>query len=600
MIHPKIAEITARIAERSKESRSAYLQQMDVAFLEGVHRSTLSCGNLAHGFAACNSHDKKELAADITPNLGILTAYNDMLSAHQVYEDYPKDIKKYANQFNAVAQVAGGVPAMCDGVTQGQPGMELSLYSRDVIALSSAVGLAHNMFDGVLCLGICDKIVPGLLMGALRFGHLPTIFIPGGPMPSGINNEEKSQIRQAFAEGKIGRDELLKGEADSYHSPGTCTFYGTANSNQMLMEIMGLHLPGSSFVNPHTELRALLNKEAVKTMVENIKIGKERSLASILDEKTVVNGIIGLLATGGSTNHTIHLIAIARAAGIIINWDDMSELSAVIPLITRMYPNGAADVNHFHAAGGMGFVIHTLLENQLLHEDVHTIIGKGLWQYTKEPRIQNGEIIWVEGAKASLNTSIVRPATEPFTADGGIKLLKGNLGRSVIKTAAVEPQHRIVEAPAIVFQEQEDLISAFKRGELDKDFIAVVPFQGPKFNGMPELHSLTPTLTVLQKKGFKVGLVTDGRMSGASGKVPAAIHLTPEAHDGGLISKIQTGDIIRLDSENGTLEVLNESDVTARPTISKANNQHFAFGRELFANLRASVSQSETGASFIV
>ncbi len=599
MIHPKIAEITKRITERSKSTRQNYLDQIESAYLDGVHRSTLNCGNLAHGFAACNQHDKAALAADFVPNLGIITAYNDMLSAHQVYEDYPKAIKKYANAFGAVAQVAGGVPAMCDGVTQGQPGMELSLYSRDVIALSSAIGLTHNMFDAALYLGICDKIVPGLLMSALRFGHLPAVFMPGGPMPSGISNEEKSAIRQAYAEGKIGREELLKGESDSYHSPGTCTFYGTANSNQMLMEIMGLHLPGSSFVNPNTPLRDLLNKEAVKIAVENVKIGKERSLAYLFNEKTVVNGIIGLLATGGSTNHTIHLIAIARAAGIIINWDDMSDLSAVVPLITRMYPNGAADVNHFHAAGGMGFVIRTLLDNQLLHEDVQTIIGKGLRQYTQEPKIKDGELIWEEGATASLNTSIIRAANEPFTSDGGIKLLKGNLGRAVIKTAAVAPEHRIVEAPAIVFYEQADLIAAFKRGELNKDFIAVVPFQGPKFNGMPELHSLTPTLTVLQKKGFQVGLVTDGRMSGASGKVPAAIHLTPEAHDGGLISKIQTGDLIRLDSENGVIEVLNEASIIARPQIQKDNNQ-FKFGRELFARLRSGVSQSEEGASFIV
>lgn len=599
MIHPKIAEITERITERSKNTRQNYLNQIDAAYLDGVHRSTLNCGNLAHGFAACNQHDKAALAADFVPNLGIITAYNDMLSAHQVYEDYPKAIKKYANAFGAVAQVAGGVPAMCDGVTQGQPGMELSLYSRDVIALSSAIGLTHNMFDAALYLGICDKIVPGLLMSALRFGHLPAVFLPGGPMPSGISNEEKSAIRQAYAEGKIGREELLKGESDSYHSPGTCTFYGTANSNQMLMEIMGLHLPGSSFVNPNTPLRDLLNKEAVKIAVENVKIGKERSLANLFNEKTVVNGIIGLLATGGSTNHTIHLIAIARAAGIIINWDDMSDLSAVVPLITRMYPNGAADVNHFHAAGGMGFVIRTLLDNQLLHEDVQTIIGKGLRQYTKEPKIKDGELIWEEGATTSLNTSIIRAANEPFTSDGGIKLLKGNLGRAVIKTAAVAPEHRIVEAPAIVFYEQADLISAFKRGELNKDFIAVVPFQGPKFNGMPELHSLTPTLTVLQKKGFQVGLVTDGRMSGASGKVPAAIHLTPEAHDGGLISKIQTGDLIRLDSENGVIEVLNEASIITRPQIQKDNSQ-FKFGRELFARLRSGVSQSEEGASFIV
>jgi phosphogluconate dehydratase len=599
MIHPKIAEITKRITERSKSTRQNYLDQIEAAYLDGVHRSTLNCGNLAHGFAACNQHDKAALAADFVPNLGIITAYNDMLSAHQVYEDYPKAIKKYANAFGAVAQVAGGVPAMCDGVTQGQPGMELSLYSRDVIALSSAIGLTHNMFDAALYLGICDKIVPGLLMSALRFGHLPAVFMPGGPMPSGISNEEKSAIRQAYAEGKIGREELLKGESDSYHSPGTCTFYGTANSNQMLMEIMGLHLPGSSFVNPNTPLRDLLNKEAVKIAVENVKIGKERSLANLFNEKTVVNGIIGLLATGGSTNHTIHLIAIARAAGIIINWDDMSDLSAVVPLITRMYPNGAADVNHFHAAGGMGFVIRTLLDNQLLHEDVQTIIGKGLRQYTQEPKIKDGELIWEEGATASLNTSIIRAANEPFTSDGGIKLLKGNLGRAVIKTAAVAPEHRIVEAPAIVFYEQADLIAAFKRGELNKDFIAVVPFQGPKFNGMPELHSLTPTLTVLQKKGFQVGLVTDGRMSGASGKVPAAIHLTPEAHDSGLISKIQTGDLIRLDSENGVIEVLNEASIIARPQIQKDNNQ-FKFGRELFARLRSGVSQSEEGASFIV
>ena len=599
MIHPIIAQLTERIRERSKETRQAYLAQIDAAYLGGVHRSTLNCGNLAHGFAACNQHDKTALAADIVPNLGIITAYNDMLSAHQVYEDYPKAIKQYANEFGAVAQVAGGVPAMCDGVTQGQPGMELSLYSRDVIALSSAIGLTHNMFDAALYLGICDKIVPGLLMSALRFGHLPAVFMPGGPMPSGISNEEKSQIRQAYAEGKIGREELLKGESDSYHSPGTCTFYGTANSNQMLMEIMGLHLPGSSFVNPNTQLRDLLNKEAVKVAIQNVRLGKEGSLANLFDEKTVVNGIIGLLATGGSTNHTIHLIAIARAAGIIINWDDMSDLSAIVPLITRMYPNGAADVNHFHAAGGMGFVIRTLLDNNLLHEDVQTIIGKGMRAYTQEPKIQNGTLVWQEGATQSLNLSVIRPASEPFTADGGIKLLKGNLGRAVIKTAAVAPEHRVVEAPAIVFYEQADLIAAFKRGELDKDFIAVVPFQGPKFNGMPELHSLTPTLTILQKKGYKVGLVTDGRMSGASGKVPAAIHLTPEAYDGGLISKIQTGDLIRLDSEHGIIEVLNGSDVAQRAAIQKDNSQ-FHFGRELFAKLRAGVSMSEEGASFII
>lgn len=599
MIHPEIAKITKRITDRSKETRQLYLTQIEAAYQEGVHRSTLQCGNLAHGFAACNQNDKAALAADMVPNLGIITAYNDMLSAHQVYEDYPKIIKQFANEFGAVAQVAGGVPAMCDGVTQGQPGMELSLFSRDVIALSAAIGLSHNMFDAALYLGICDKIIPGLLISALRFGHLPAVFMPGGPMPSGISNEEKSQIRQAYAEGKISREELLKGESDSYHSAGTCTFYGTANSNQMLMEIMGLHLPGSSFVNPNTPLRHLLNKEAVRVAIEHVKLGKESSLANLFNEKTIVNGIIGLLATGGSTNHTIHLIAIARAAGILINWDDMSDLSAVIPLITRMYPNGAADVNHFHAAGGMSFVIKTLLDNKLLHEDVQTIIGKGLSAYTTEPKIKDGGLVWEAGAAASLNLSIIRPAEEPFTADGGIKLLNGNLGRAVIKTAAVAQEHRVVEAPAIVFYEQTELIAAFKRGELDKDFIAVIPFQGPKFNGMPELHSLTPTLTILQKKGFKVGLVTDGRMSGASGKVPAAIHLTPEAYDGGLISKIQTGDVICLDSLNGLIAVRNEGAVVNRPQIKKDNKQ-FKFGRELFSNLRAGVSQSEEGASFIV
>jgi phosphogluconate dehydratase len=488
---------------------------------------------------------------------------------------------------------------MCDGVTQGQPGMELSLYSRDVIAMSTAIGLSHNMFDATLCLGICDKIVPGQMIGALRFGHLPTVFLPGGPMPSGISNEEKGRIRQLFAEGKIGREELLKGESDSYHSPGTCTFYGTANSNQMLMEIMGMQLPGSSFVNPGTELRDLLNEEAVKVAIENTSIGFEGSIANIIDEKVIVNGIIGLLATGGSTNHTIHLIAIARAAGIIINWDDMSDLSDVVPLLTRMYPNGAADVNHFHASGGMGFVIRTLLENGILHEDVYTILGKGLNKYKQEPRIENHQLIWVDGAKESLNESIIRPVENPFSKDGGIKILKGNLGRSVIKTAAVADDQRVIEAPAIVFHEQSDLIKAFKKGELEKDFVAVIPFQGPKHNGMPELHQLTPTLTILQKKGFKVALVTDGRMSGASGKVPAAIHLTPEAKDGGMIAKIRTGDMIRLDSNNGELIVLNQTEVEAREATYISNEDTFAFGRELFANVRNMVTQSEEGASFL-
>jgi phosphogluconate dehydratase len=598
-MNTKVLEITQRIIERSRESRATYLFQMKSAHQEGVTRQAMSCGNLAHAFAACDAHDKTELAKNRLPNLGIITAYNDMLSAHKVYEDYPKNIRQYANKHNGIAQVAGAVPAMCDGVTQGQPGMELSLYSRDVIAMSTAIGLSHNMFDAALCLGICDKIVPGQMIGALRFGHLPTVFLPGGPMPSGISNEEKGHIRQLFAEGKIGREELLKGESDSYHSPGTCTFYGTANSNQMLMEIMGMQLPGSSFVNPGTELRDLLNEEAVKVAIENTSIGFEGSIANIIDEKVIVNGIIGLLATGGSTNHTIHLIAIARAAGIIINWDDMSDLSDVVPLLTRMYPNGAADVNHFHASGGMGFVIRTLLDNGILHEDVYTILGKGLNKYKQEPRIENHQLIWVDGAKETLNESIIRPVENPFSKDGGIKILKGNLGRSVIKTAAVADDQRVIEAPAIVFHEQSDLIKAFKLGELEKDFVAVLPFQGPKHNGMPELHQLTPTLTILQKKGFKVALVTDGRMSGASGKVPAAIHLTPEAKDGGMIAKIRTGDIIRLDSFHGELTVLNQTEVEAREASYISNEETFAFGRELFSNVRKMVTKSEEGASFL-
>jgi phosphogluconate dehydratase len=594
-----ITKVTARIIERSRLSREKYLSDMAKSHQEGVSRQGMSCGNLAHAFAGCGSHEKNELRGDITPNIGIITAYNDMLSAHKPFEHFPQQIRDFAIKHNAVAQVAGAVPAMCDGVTQGQPGMELSLFSRDVVAMACAVGLSHNLFDAVLCLGICDKIVPGLLIGSLRFGQLPTIFVPGGPMPSGISNDEKSQIRQAFAEGKIDREELLKGESDSYHSPGTCTFYGTANSNQMLMEIMGLQLPGSSFVNPNTELRSLLTEEAVKIAANNTQLGLERSLMNIITEESIVNGIIGLLATGGSTNHTIHLIAIARAAGIIINWDDMSELSDVIPLITRMYPNGAADVNHFHAAGGMAYVISTLLENGLLHENVQTIIGKGLKKYTQEPKIEAHRLIWVEGPKESLNKSIIRSASDPFSKDGGIKILQGNLGRSVIKTAAVEDAHRIIDAPAIVFLEQQDLIDAFKKDELNKDFIAVLPFQGPKQNGMPELHQLTPTLTVLQKRGYKVALVTDGRMSGASGKVPAAIHLCPEAKDGGMIAKIRTGDLIHLDAIKGELSCLNFEEIALRECTVKDGDNTIGYGRELFSNFRSIVSASEEGASVL-
>ena len=598
-MNSSITKVTERIKERSKSSREKYLSDMAKSHQEGVSRQGMSCGNLAHASAGCVTHEKNELHGDTTPNIGIITAYNDMLSAHKPFEHFPQQIRDFAIKHKAVAQVAGAVPAMCDGVTQGQPGMELSLFSRDVVAMSTAVGLSHNLFDAVLCLGICDKIVPGLLIGSLRFGHLPTIFVPGGPMHSGISNDEKSQIRQAFAEGKIGRDELLKGESDSYHSPGTCTFYGTANSNQMLMEIMGLQLPGSSFVNPNTELRSLLTEEAVKVAATNSKLGLDRSLMHIITEESIVNGIIGLLATGGSTNHTIHLIAIARAAGIIINWDDMSDLSDVIPLITRMYPNGAADVNHFHAAGGMSYVISTLLENGLLHENVTTILGLGLQRYTQEPKIETNRLVWVDGPKESLNKSIIRSASEPFSKDGGIKILQGNLGRAVIKTAAVESDHRKIEAPAIVFLEQQDLIDAFKKDELNKDFIAVLPFQGPKQNGMPELHQLTPTLTILQKRGYKVALVTDGRMSGASGKVPSAIHLCPEAKDGGMIAKIRTGDIIHLDAIKGELSCPNFEEISLRECSLKDGDNTIGYGRELFGNFRSIVSASEEGASVL-
>ncbi len=595
-----IIEVTNRIIERSKSTRPNYLESMNLQFNQELKRQNLHCGNLAHAFAGCSSNDKAALAENSLPNIAIVTAYNDMLSAHKVYENYPPMLREFANKHNAVAQVAGGVPAMCDGVTQGQIGMELSLFSRDVIALSSAISLSHNMFDGVLNLGICDKIVPGLLIGSLKFGFLPTVFVPGGPMPTGISNEEKARIRQDYAEGKIDRAALLKGESDSYHSPGTCTFYGTANSNQMLMEFMGLQLPGSSFVNPDTQLRTLLNEEAVKTVLQLSKRKDfNATIAGIVDEKVIVNAIIGLLATGGSTNHTIHLIAIARAAGIIINWEDFSDLSSIIPLLARVYPNGAADVNHFHAAGGIGFVMHSLLENDLLHEDVNTILGKGMLNFIREPKIQDNEIVWDECAANSLNDSIVRPVTLPFSNEGGIKIVKGNIGRAVVKVSAVPEDQRIVEAPAIVFNEQEDFISAFKKGDLDRDFVAIIPFQGPKFNGMPELHQLTPTLTILQKRGFKVALVTDGRMSGASGKVLSAIHVVPEAKDGGPISKIQTGDWVRVDGENGILECL-KVDLNARLPQTKISNAEIGLGRELFTNMRQMVSSSEEGASFLM
>jgi len=593
-VNPTLKEVTERIKQRSLASRTAYLQQMEQALFDGVARSAMSCGNLAHTFAGCSSQEKIILAKEQQKNLGIITAYNDMLSAHKVYETYPKQIRSFALKHGAVAQVAGAVPAMCDGVTQGQAGMDLSLFSRDVIAMASIVGLSHNVFDAVLCLGICDKIVPGLLMGSLRFGHLPVVFVPGGPMPSGISNDEKSRIRQLYAEGKIDREELLKGESDSYHSPGTCTFYGTANSNQMLMEIMGLQLPGASFVNPGTELRDLLTEEAVRVAAENAR-NSQNLLKDIVKEESIVNAIVGLLATGGSTNHTIHLIAMARSAGILITWDDMSDLSKVVPLIARLYPNGAADVNHFHACGGMAFVIHTLLEAGLLHHDVTTILGQGLAQFTQEPYIQQGALAWRPGATTSLNESILRPATNPFSADGGIRIITGNIGRSVVKTAAVSEEHLVIQAEAIVFQEQQDLITAFKNDQLNRDFIAVLPFQGPSHKGMPELHQLTPALTVLQKKGFRVALITDGRMSGASGKVPAAIHMSPEAAKGGAIGKIKTGDMLTLDCVNGSL-VCHAPDFEQRTLTGTNNENQNGLGREFFKVFRQNVTDSEEGA----
>lgn len=596
MIHEKVKSITDRIIERSAKTRASYLYKVEKNFDSIAKRNKLTCGNLAHGFAGCGTTDKELLAEGVQPNLGIITAYNDMLSAHKPYEDYPKMLRGIANELNATIQVAGATPAMCDGVTQGQAGMDLSLLSRDIIAMSAAVGLSHDMYDGVVNLGICDKIVPGLLIGNLNFGHLPAIFLPGGPMESGITNDEKARIRREFAEGKIGREELLKGESDSYHSPGTCTFYGTANSNQMLMEIMGLQLPGSSFVNPNTAMRDALNKEGIRVLLENVRSKDlNRSLGNMVSEKTIVNGIVGLLATGGSTNLTLHIIAIAKAAGIIITWEDFSDLSQIVPSISRVYPNGPADVNHFHASGGMAFVIKTLLDHGLVHEDVRTIVGKGLSKYTLDPKLKDGQITYETGPNASGNEAIIRSVDNPFQPTGGLKVLKGNVGTAVIKTSAVDEKYHLIEGEAIVFESQEELITQFKADQLNKDFIAVLPFQGPQQKGMPELHHLTPSLTILQKRGFTIGLVTDGRMSGASGKVPAAIHVSPEAAKGGVIGKIKTGDRIRLDAKNGVLECLAE-DVANRParTVNYEDDSH---GRSLFANLRNLLSTSETGAS---
>lgn len=594
-LNPVIAQVTRRVRERSAKTRAAYLAQMRSAGEDGRNRSVLSCGNLAHGFAACPGADKRALKDGDSANIGIVTAYNDMLSAHQPYEGFPALIKAALQDVGAVGQVAGGVPAMCDGVTQGQPGMELSLFSRDAIAMATAIALSHNMFDAALCLGVCDKIVPGLMIGALRFGHLPVIFVPAGPMRSGLPNPEKAKVRQLYAEGKVGRDALLDAESKSYHSPGTCTFYGTANSNQMLMEIMGLHIPGSAFINPGDPMRDPLTKAAAQRAAAIVAHGDSYiPLADIVDEKAIINAIIGLHATGGSTNHTIHLVAIARAAGILIDWDDFDDLAKVTPLLCRVYPNGPADVNHFHAAGGLAFVIRELLDAGLLHEDVQTIMGPGLRHYACEPLDRGGELVWQEAEPESANLDVVRPVSDPFAADGGLKVLDGNIGRAVIKVSAVKPEHRIVEAPALVFDSQDDFMDRFKTGELDRDFIAILRFQGPRANGMPELHRLTPALGALQDRGFKVALVTDGRMSGASGKVPAAIHVSPEAALGGLIGKVQAGDRVILDAVAGRLEVQAEA-LATRSSATPPRAAQTGMGRELFAGFRQLAGPAEEG-----
>ncbi len=592
-----IKNVTQNIINRSKKSREIYLDRVSKAKKQTVNRKTLSCSNFAHAIAPMNSEEKNAMMGETTPNMAIVTAYNDMLSAHEPYSVYPSLLKRELLKSGATAQVASGVPAMCDGVTQSQPGMELSLFSRDNIAMGTAIGMSHNVYDGAFYLGVCDKIVPGLLIGALQFGHLPSIFVPAGPMPSGISNSQKAKVRQEFVQGKVSEKALLEVESKSYHSSGTCTFYGTANSNQMLLEMMGLQLPNSSFVNTNTPLRDALTRKAAQTLVKLKKEGK--AIGEMIDEKSFVNAIIGLMATGGSSNHTIHLIAMAKAAGIVLTWDDFDELSKVIPLLCKMYPNGSADVNHFRDAGGMSVVISQLIDAGLVHKDVETVVGFGLENFVVEPILDGNEVVFEKGAKVSRNGDIISTVEKPFFSEGGIKLLKGNVGRSVIKTSALKKEHMLIEAPAIVFNSQEELQTAFKAGELEKDFIAVVRYQGPKSNGMPELHGLMPPLGSLQDRGFKVAILTDGRMSGASGKVPSAIHLTPEASDGGVIAKIETGDLIKFDVENGDISVIVDIVELENRSIELANlssNVH-GFGRELFSTIRASVGSAEEGAT---
>ncbi|WP_255612019.1 phosphogluconate dehydratase [Ruegeria sp. SCSIO 43209] len=597
MVNTVISDVTKRIIDRSDDLRGPHLERMEQAKSKGPARAHLSCSGQAHAYAGAGE-DQDSMATGTAGNLGIVTAYNDMLSAHQPFERYPALIRDAIRAAGGTAQVAGGVPAMCDGVTQGEAGMELSLFSRDVIALATGVALSHNTYDAAVFLGVCDKIVPGLIIGAQAFGHLPAVFLPAGPMTSGLPNDEKAKVRQKFAAGEVGRDELMKAEMAAYHGPGTCTFYGTANTNQMLMEFMGLHLPGSSFVNPNTPLRDALTEEGARRALSLSALGNHYTpVCQILDERAFVNGIVGLMATGGSTNLLIHLIAMARAGGIVLDWEDFSDISAVVPLVARVYPNGLADVNHFHAAGGLGFAIGTLLEDGLLHPDTLTVAGQGLHNYTKEPKLKDGELVWEEGAGHSLNEKIVRPAKDPFQPTGGLSRLTGNLGTGVMKVSAVAPEHQVVEAPVRVFHDQNAVKAAFKAGEFTDDVIVVVRFQGPKANGMPELHSLTPILSILQGRGQKVALVTDGRMSGASGKVPAAIHVCPEALDGGPIAYLQDGDQLRVDAVKGELEILTPGVLDRNPaTADLTANQH-GVGRDLFGAFRQNVGSADTGAS---
>lgn len=599
--HDSLKRVTDRIIERSAPVRSTYLARMDTARSEGPNRAHLTCGNQAHAYAASSSDDKARLAEERMPNLGIITAFNDMLSAHQPYETYPDLIRQAARDMGATAQVAGGVPAMCDGVTQGQVGMDLSLFSRDLIAMASGIALSHNVFDSTVYLGVCDKIVPGLVIAAATFGHLPAVFLPAGPMTSGQTNEEKAKVRQDYAKGLIGREELLKSEMASYHGPGTCTFYGTANSNQMLMEFMGLHLPGASFENPGTGMRDALTRAGARRAIEISALGKDyRPVCRILDERAFVNGIVGLNATGGSTNLLIHLLAMARAAGVVITWQDFEDLSQVTPLLARVYPNGLADVNQFHAAGGLGFVIGELLSAGLLHPDTETVVGEGLEHYTCEPRLQNDDSLhWVSGIGKSLNDNIARPIDRPFQASGGLKRLEGSLGAAVMKVSAVAEERHIIEAPARIFHDQESVRAAFQAGDLNCDSVVVVRYQGPKANGMPELHNLTPILAVLQDRGHKVALLTDGRMSGASGKVPAAIHVSPEALDGGPIARLRDGDLVRVDAVNGRLDVLDDAVLERSVDQPDLSLHHTGTGRELFALFRQNVNTASSGASIL-